>query len=83
MGVEIDFFIMIVFLLLQKEQTILQFQDLLGQTDIILRANDQTDKSSSSAGMALLPAPLQSRSLQRQKIEELAEKQSFIAREVL
>ena len=37
----------------------------------------------SSAAMALLPAPLQSRSLQRQKIEELAEKQSFIAREVL
>ena len=84
LGIEIDSLSMIVFLPIQKkEQIISQCQDLLNQSDVSLRQMTQLIGRLSSTAIAVLPAPLQYRSLQRQQILELAEKKSFSARVVL
>ena len=84
LGVEIDSFSMIVSLPIQKkEQIISQCQDLLNQSDVSLRPITQLIGRLSSTAIAVLPAPLQYWSLQRQQILELAEKKSFSARVVL
>ena len=84
LGVEIDSLSMIVSLPIQKkDQFISQCQDLLNQSDVSLRQMTQLISRLSSEAIAVLPAPLQYRSLQRQQILELAEKKSFSAQVVL
>ena len=84
LGVEIDSITMTISLPLQKkEQIILQCKDILNQSDVSLRQLTQLIGRLSSTAIAILPAPLQYRALQRQQILELAEKQNFHARIVL
>ena len=64
---EIDSLTMKVHLPLQKkEQIILEYRDLLNQSDVQLRQMIQLTDRVWSTAIAVLPAPLQYRSLQRQ-----------------
>lgn len=73
-----------VFLPLQKpEHTILQYQDLLNQSDVTFRQMIQIIGCLLSTAVAVLPAPLHNRTLKCQQIFKSAEYQSFNPRVML
>ena len=83
-GVERDSFSMKISLPLRKnEHIILQYQDLLNQSNITFRQMTQIIGCFSSTTITVLPAPLHYRALKCQQILESEEKQSFNPRIML